>query len=275
MVAPLVIKTPSTTFDAMSMFSSLKDIRKFSSAKGYPMSKEHPDLVDRLFSINLQENSTDDLLGAQMRKIVLQYTREQWDLHGEEYRKRANDLNEMWQPIHENVMSVLEDILQVKWPSNEDISGYVTINPTSPRYLDSREFCVSVQKDLLKSKITIAHELIHFFYFKKLKELFPELDEVTFEKPHLEWQLSEIAVYPILNDIRLSQVLSLDKRVMPKKPYDSYSKTNIGEVSILEHFSQGYARIVSPKNPASFSEFLDWSRNEGKKYEEIIRECIS
>ena len=37
-----------------------------------------------------------------------------------------------------------------------------------------------------------AHEILHFLWFKKWKEVFPETGLKEYESPHLVWRLSEI-----------------------------------------------------------------------------------
>ncbi len=43
------------------------------------------------------------------------------------------------------------------------------------------------------------HELCHFLFFEKCKEIYPNWKYEDFDSPSLLWYLSEIIIDPILN----------------------------------------------------------------------------
>ena len=113
-----------------------------------------------------------------------------------------------WQKIETDVFAILSKIIETDWPAKE-ITAYISINPIYPRFLDDCTFCVS--PDNKHSNIIIVHEISHFLYFKKFKEVFPKIKKDKYESPNKEWILSEIVTPIILNDPRLSKILGKNK----------------------------------------------------------------
>ena len=109
----------------------------------------------------------------------------------------------------------------------------------------------------------ISHEILHFLYFKKWKEIFPNSNERTFENPHLIWRLSEILAPVILNDPRI-------RKVIHTKPnqYMVHMKTKIGNRSITKHFALIYKKNMTRKE--SFSNFLKESYEEIQRYRKLM-----
>jgi hypothetical protein len=50
------------------------------------------------------------------------------------------------------------------------------------------------------------HEILHFIWFEKWKEIFPEHNKKEFESPHLAWKLSEMVPLAILSDSRIQNI---------------------------------------------------------------------
>lgn len=55
-------------------------------------------------------------------------------------------------------------------------------------------------------KKTCLHEILHFIWFEKWKEVFPKYDKKEFEGPHLIWKLSEIVPLAVLSDERMQKI---------------------------------------------------------------------
>ena len=99
--------------------------------------------------------------------------------------KRYNDRKEMieddilryqklWEPYNDKFFDALANYLNIKWPTNHDtIIADVGIIPVCPRYLKDFRFSIhdGMKDDLLIE--TCAHELCHFLWFEKWKEIYP------------------------------------------------------------------------------------------------------
>jgi len=135
-----------------------------------------------------------------IEKIIIQIRKEL----NEKMVTGLKNIKSEWQKVEEEVFKSLSNIIQTDWPEKE-ITAYISINPICPRFLDSLSF--SVSPDNKNPNIIIAHEISHFLYFKKFKEIFPEIGKDKYEFPNKEWILSEIITPIILNDTRMIKIL--------------------------------------------------------------------
>lgn len=125
-----------------------------------------------------------------------------------------------WDKYNDTFFEALIKYLNCSWPEGHEIvPAYVGIIPISPRYLDSLSFAVPVGiKDEWIIE-TCAHELCHFLWFKKWKELFPDTKDEDLCEPSLIWEYSEMVVEPILNSKEISKVFDNKKA---KYCYESF-----------------------------------------------------
>ena len=119
-----------------------------------------------------------------------------------------------------------------------------------PRYLDELSFSVGINLDEDFIIETVAHEVLHFFWFKKFKELFPDIPRREYDSPYLSWIYSEIVVDPILNSPEIKDILGVNS-----KAYDSFYELDNGKVintlreiyqediSIEEKIKEGYSYL--------------------------------
>lgn len=112
--------------------------------------------------------------------------------------------------------------------------------PVFPRFLDKFEFCVGY-KDTADSVETSAHEIVHFLWFKKWKEVFPDMEPREYESPRLAWRLSEI-----IDPIILQCHPKISGLIKPKRwGYTSFENIKIGDVSMTEYFKKIYLDSVA------------------------------
>lgn len=141
-----------------------------------------------------------------------------------------------WDKIGEAFLKELSDHFETEWPKDKsDIVGYVSNLPIFPRFLDDYQFCVGY-KNIADSIETSAHEIVHFLWFKKWKEVFPEIERREYESPHLVWRLSEI-----MDPIILQCHPKIKELIKPKKwGYSSFENIKIGDVSMTDFFKKIY-----------------------------------
>ncbi len=181
------------------------------------------------------------------------------------YSEHINDiiaskerLEDRWKVVNDKVMKRLAGVMQIKWPER-DAKAIMTINKVCPRFLKEWYFYVSYFHDVELQKGIILHELTHFLYFEKWKQVFPSSKMEEFEKPHLIWELSEILVYPINRDRELI-------RLVPKtaRAYERYYSIKFGGgENIIKHFTSIYER-----NKADFGNMLKVAYEEIKRLRE-------
>jgi hypothetical protein len=157
-----------------------------------------------------------------------------------------NEFQKEWDKINNGIMKALEEVNEIKW--NEKYDTFIvriTSNPICPRYLDKNTFDIyfGVHNDLM-IKISL-HEISHFIFFEKWKEIFPDYKEEEFEFPHLIWKLSEIVPYIILSDKKIQDIYLHEPVV-----YDAFHKVEVDGKPLLNLLKEIYS------NKKDFEDFV-------------------
>lgn len=169
-----------------------------------------------------------------------------------------------WDKISIEYLETLSEHFETEWPKDKpQIVGYITNMPVFPRFLDEYQFCVGYS-DIAWSIETSAHEILHFLWFKKWKEVFPEMARKEYENPRLAWRLSEI-----MDPIILQCHPKIKKLIKPKGwGYSSFKDVKIGNVSMTEYFKKIYLDSVALGD--NFETTLKKLWEEAQKHEEEI-----
>ena len=153
-----------------------------------------------------------------------------------ELEEKAVLFQEEWDRFEEGVMKTLSDIVEQEWlEHNGSFDVRVSINPICPRYLTLHAFDIFYGQDAERMKATATHELLHFIYFDKFKDIFPEIPEKEYNTPHLAWHLSEIVPGVILNDERIQKIF-----VREHTSYKHYYEIKIEGKSLMKHIQDIY-----------------------------------
>lgn len=177
-----------------------------------------------------------------IEKIIIKIRKE----FNEKMSTGLKNIKSEWEKVEKKVLEILSDIIQTDWLEKE-ITGFVSINPVCPRFLDTWGFSVTYNRK--DSDIIIAHEISHFLYFKKFKKIFPEIGKDKYEFPNKEWVLSEIITPIILNDSRMIKIIGPGAGF-----YEKHKELKIGEKPLTESIQELYTEFVINKN--DFSEFI-------------------
>jgi hypothetical protein len=205
------------------------------------------------------EEQIKDMSKEDKKRTVTRFVAEFYSKNAEVLEDSRRKLQSAWDPVNDRILERLAEIIGTGW-YDENITGIMTLNLVCPRNLRDSRFFVSYFKDTEIAKGIALHEITHFLFFKKWKEVFEDYDEKQFEYPNLVWNLSEIVVEPIDNDKEL-------RKLVPKtlSAYKSYHNIIVpgSSVDIVEHFSNIYT-----KNTSSEKDFADFLR---VSYKEIVR----
>ncbi len=106
----------------------------------------------------------------------------------------------IWNKVNNQIMKELEKQLNIKWPENETIICRVGLLPVCPRDIMGRTFNVNYGMNPENIISTTIHELCHFIYFEKWKQIYPNYSEEEFDRPHIAWYLSEAMIDPLINN---------------------------------------------------------------------------
>ena len=215
----------------------------------------HPELKPRL---------TKSRTEKERKNTVDSYVKEYVGEEKELMKSQAAVYQKEWNRVNDRYMRVLSQILETDWPKERKmINAYVSINPICPRFLDQWSFSISMLRRLKGVRKVTSHEVLHFLYFKKWKEVFPNARRETYESPHLEWHLSEILAPIILGDPRIQRVIKVRDQNYPE-----HQKAMIGKTSVVRYFEDLYAK--SRKRGDSFSRFLEIAYSEAKRNKSSI-----
>lgn len=153
------------------------------------------------------------------------------------FKKFENDIetsidyySNLWNKYNDLYFNVLNKYLNTNF-YKEEITAYVGLIPIFPRYLESFSFAFCPNLDDKKIIETIAHETCHFAWFKKFKSMYPNINESTFENPHIEWKLSEMVVDPILNS---KEVQSVFNELFKERAYDNFYSITYKDKNVMK-----------------------------------------
>jgi len=196
-----------------------------------------------------------------IKKYVIKFRADNKKIFEDQTKKYSKD----WKKVEKKYLTILSKILGTSWPKNKNIiNAMVSINPICPRFIDNWSFSLFYKQKNEKMKETIMHEICHFLYFKKWREVFSNYRKKTFEYPYIEWHLSEILAPVILNDVRIQKLLKHKADF-----YKEHQKLKINSTTAPKHFSLLYKEYID-KN-YNFEEFLKKAYSEIKKHRKIFK----
>lgn len=239
----IYMSIPKLEFQISPISMELNTFKRhlLSQQRSQGLLKLYPDLEELIdkFIINKQET-----LKIKMQDNIIKYSN-------------------FWETKSDSIFKNLELIIGTPF-TQKNFIAYLSMDLTCPRYLDYDAFNVFYNFDQVNFLETCAHELTHFLYFKKFKELFPNISERNYNAPYLEWVLSEILVGVILNDFRFEGLFN-----MKPKSYTIFYEKKIGKKTIMQVFEDKYKQMIE-KEHKKFNDYLIWAYDYAKKHEKQL-----
>ncbi|MBU2523478.1 MAG: hypothetical protein KKE23_04300 [Nanoarchaeota archaeon] len=162
------------------------------------------------------------------------------------FENRSKLFQKKWNRVNDSIMNALSDVLEIKWSkTDKKFVARVSLNPICPRDIHKRNFDIFYKKGTHEMIGTSIHEIHHFIYFEKWKEVFPGANEKEFDYPHLVWKLSEMVPKIILNDQRVQKAFKYQFG-----SYKIYEEAKIDGKPLLSYLQDFY------DNRKDFSDFL-------------------
>ena len=249
---------PKVTFDLATLELETKLLHDFSDPDdrfSKMMSRMYPDLMTEV-----QKSRNDEEALAVCREFAQKVTAEEQPVLLAAKEAVAQD----WTMVSDEFLRLLSEHMETPWPTQKNITGHISIMPICPRFLDTYSFTVNYRRAPAESRETIAHEIVHFLWFKKWKEVFPEHERGFYEVPHLVWRLSEI-----MDPIILQCHPRIKGLIQPKEwGYTSFKELKIGDVGMTEHFVHMYKECMQAGK--SFGELLRMTWAEAEKHREVL-----
>lgn len=213
--------------------------------------KNYPELKNKLKEV---KNKTE------RKEIEYKYFQSIFKIKRKELEKKSKIFQKEWNKINDKVMIVLSGVVEQDWQKKDKkIFAGVSLNPICPRYIKQRTFDIFYKQKLRYMKSVAIHEILHFIYFEKWKQVFPNTKEKEFDAPHLVWQLSEMVPKIILSDKRVQNVFKY--KFGSYKEYENFKLNDKPLLSYLQTFYD---------NRKDFADFLKKSWRFVKKHEKEI-----
>jgi len=238
------MKLPEVIFTEMPINSETNNIWQFLFRSGWGWNKyifkKHPEL-EKIYRFKTEKDRTEFL-----KQYIVKYRRE----NQRGITRKKDEFKQYWEKIEKQYLTILFEIIGIKWPQKRKIIvAMISINPICPRFLDSWSFSLFCNSKIEWAMEVIMHEICHFLYFEKWKELFPKSRRRTWDRPYIEWHLSEIVAPIILNDKRIQKILKQKATF-----YREHQGVKIGSISAPKYFSKLYTNYV--KKNKKFDDFI-------------------
>jgi len=178
-----------------------------------------------------------------------------------ELKKKKEAYKKEFEKIYEKIILKFKEILELKDIKIGKINILISLCPINPYDLKKKEFSVYWGFQIRDIIAISIHEILHFIYYEKWKEIFPNTTIKDFEPPSLIWHLSELVVPAILNDKKIQNIFKYNH-----KTYDEYNKLRINGKNINKILLNLY------ENRKNFSSFIKRAYDFILKHKKEIQE---
>lgn len=186
-----------------------------------------------------------------------------------EWRRKLEAYNQHWQAHRLQVEAAFSDAFAVDVrPLFNDLTGCITLNPVSPRFLTQHTFDVFHLNSECGALGLTLHEMTHFLWFHLWNAHFHDsYDE--YERPSLKWILSEMVVESIMRDERLSSINPYFPREHGGCVYGYFQDMLIDGKPLLDTLDAMY------RTRSSIQHFMEKSLRYCQQHESAIRSHIA
>lgn len=229
---------PKVEFQQLNIDENLENLVWYADPKNSINSPlNFYDFVVRLFP-NLKNKITEGMSSEEIYIIIEKNVRPIL----ENMANNSNNIEkyqQIWDKVNDNIMIDLENKLHIKWPENTKIICRVGLLPVCPRDIEGRTFDINYGIDKDKLIAVGIHELCHFLYFEKWKEIYPNYNSEEFDTPHIAWYLSEAMIDPLINNKTFKKYTN-DDLLAYSIFYDTYLN-NKSIIAILREYVNKYS----------------------------------
>lgn len=192
-------------------------------------------LLEQTYQLFPGLNSKDGIPTREQIKYAL---KKYYAQNRENYYWAFVKFEKAWQPkekIISDTMITEMNLNQATSPEKwaKQVNCYISLAPGASRGLQEKMIGI-FYKFKTNYKIAVCvHELLHLAFYLKFQELFPGRKIEDFEYPHVIWQLSELAVVPLINQTKLHEIVGIKETAHNAFKEAMWSKN----ISYAEHFS--------------------------------------
>ena len=210
------------------------------------------------FYPQIKKEILDSLSMEGKKEYLVSELKNVWDGLKDELDSKAESYNRHFSRYHDQIEDALSEAFEIDTRTIfNDLTGYITLNPVCPRFLEERYFDVFYKNSERGALGMTIHEVIHYIWFYVWNNHFHD-SYSEYEIPSLKWILSEMAVESIMSDERLASI----------NPY--YPRENGGCV-------YGYFQDMAIQGKPILDTLMDMHKNSRitDYMEESYRYCIA
>lgn len=174
-------------------------------------------------------------------EVIDEVVGEYYDTNEKVIDKEIDRYNKIWSKYSDLYLETLNKYFNVNYEV-KSILIEIGFIPVFPRYLDTLSMALAVNLKENKIVESIAHEVLHFWWFYKWILLYPNCNRKEFEAPSKIWQYSEMVVDPILNSKEIQMVF---KEKFKEKAYDSFYKLEYKGRKVMDELNKIYQENIS------------------------------
>ncbi len=164
------------------------------------------------------------------------------------------------EPIEDEYLKTINKYFEID--KDYDIKAGIGLIPVFPRDIQNSLYYIGLADNQMVIE-TFIHEVCHFAFFEKCKEIFDNLDDSDYNSPSLLWYLSEIVIDVILNNEVFSKISNIKFR-----SYEKFYDIKINNQCIIDTINKIFSEnTVSEAIYKSYEYLLD--------NEEIFRKLAS
>lgn len=195
---------PSVSFYVLNKDACIRSVSQFFDDNNLPFGRFQSYIASN-FSFDLKY--LESLPQEQRRKEIYTLLENIYNEKLEQMQKAKCDVEKLFNESKDEIFSTIESVFNINL-AEKNIKAGIMFNQVCPRYLEEFAFEIYYGASAKYNLQTCIHEIIHFYYFEKWKEVFTNYDSKTFEAPHLIWLLSEMSIDAIFKSTSLKKFLT-------------------------------------------------------------------
>lgn len=227
------MKYPKVIFKPMSLKRNIEQVKWAYNLDGDLMSPHYYTLQ---YFPEL-ENIPKKELNNEIEKVVSDRYNRKLDV----IKAEVERYNNLWGSYNNKYIETLCRYLNTTF-SADIIKVRVGLMPVNPRDVHDNSFDVDINISDEQMIDTCAHEICHFVWFNKWKELYPDCKEEEYDDG-IVWKYSEIVVDPILNSKEINDILNINCRA-----YDVFYEMTDNDQLVIENLRNIYNTNDSIEN---------------------------
>lgn len=195
----------------------------------------------------LRGKITEGMTKEEIYQIVKPCVEKVYCEKAEQMEEKIDHLQVEFNQIQEGLFTALFDEFEMEWPVDyPEMICYVGCISSYPRDVMTKEFFISYEKDITMLMMASIHEMNHFVFFEKWKQMHGYESDQEPLFPETLWFLEEMLVEPTLNIRSVQEVAPY-----PQRAYDLFYERMVDGSSMEEHIKQMFEKR------SSMEQFID------------------